>query len=168
MIWTFKLRDLPKQLKLLTGLFLFSMLFGYGASFILVLDQTDLSPSGIEENYTGNEDDDEAETIKFKKSKFEMLTTIHSHVFTLSLIFLATGIMAYFTGLPKKVKLFLITEPLISLIITFSSLILLWKGISAFQYLAYLSGALMHGTFLITLLLLARELYFVRADSRSS
>ena len=164
MNWKFKLRNLPKELKLLAGLFLFSMLFGYGASFVLVVDQTSLSPSGIEENYNGNEDNDEAKTIKFKKSKYEMLTTIHSHVFTLSMIFLATGIMAYFTGLPRKVKLFLIAEPIISLILTFSSLILLWKGIAVFQYLAYLSGALMHGTFVITLLLLVRELYFISSE----
>ena len=164
MNWTFKLRNLPKDLKLLAGLFLLAMLFGYGASFVLVIDQTSLSPAGIEENYNGNEDNDEAETMKFKKSKFEMLTTIHSHVFTLSIIFLATGIMAFFTGLPQRVKLFLIAEPLISLMVTFSSLILLWKGLPAFQYLAYLSGALMHGTFFITLLLLIRELYFIRSE----
>lgn len=168
MNWTFRLRNLPKELKLLAGLFLFSMLFGYGASFVLVMDQTSLSPSGIEENFTGNEDNDEAETIKFKKSKFEMLTSIHSHVFTLGLIFLATGIMAYFTGLPQKVKLFLIAEPMISLIVTFSSLILMWKGLPAFQYLAYLSGALMHGTFVVTLFLLIRELYFVRSKSSNA
>lgn len=141
------------------------MLFGYGASFVLVVDQTSLTPSGIEENYNGNEDNDEAKTMKFKKSKFEMLTTIHSHVFTLSLIFLATGIMAYFTGLSQKVKMFLIVEPLISLVVTFSSLILLWKGLLSFQYLAYLSGALMHGTFVITILLLIRELYFIKSKS---
>ena len=168
MNWAFKLRNLPKELKLLAGLFLFSMLFGYGASFVLVVDQTSLSPSGIEENYNGNEHNDEAEIIKFKKSKFEMLTTIHSHVFTLSLIFLATGIMAYFTGLPQKVKLFLIAEPLISLVVTFSSLILLWKGIAVFKYLAYLSGALMHGTFVVTILLLIRELYFVKSKSNNT
>ena len=163
MNWSFKLRDLPKELKLLILFFLFTMLFGYGASFMLVLDQTNLSPAGIEENYNGNEDNDEAGTMKFKKSKFEMLTTIHSHVFTLSVIFLITGIMAYFTGLPKKLRLFLITEPLISLIITFTSLIILWQGHQIIKYLAYLSGALMHGTFVITLLLLIRELYLVKS-----
>ena len=160
---SFKLRNLPKELKLLVFLFLITMLFGYGASFILVVDQTGLSPSGIEENYNGNEDNDEADTIKFKKSKFEMLTSIHSHIFTLSLIFLATGFMAYFTGLPGRIKLFLMAEPLISLVVTFTSLIFLWQGHLIFKYLAYLSGALMHGIFVITLLLLIRELYFVKS-----
>jgi len=168
MKWSFKLRDLPRELKLLTLLFLLTMLFGYAASFMLVLDQTNLSPTGIEENYNGNEDNDEAEIMKFKKSKFEMLTTVHSHVFTLSVIFLITGFMAYFTGLPQKLKLFLITEPLISLIITFSSLVILWQGQPVFKYLAYLSGALMHGTFVITLLLLIREVYFIKPESNST
>jgi hypothetical protein len=165
MNWSFRLRNLPKELKLLALLFILSMLFGYGASFILVVDQTSLSPSGIEENYNGNEDIDEAATIKFRKSKFEMLTSIHSHVFTLSLIFLATGTMAYLTGLPHRLKTFLIVEPLLSLIITFSSLIFLWHGHLPFRYLAFLSGALMHSTFVVTLLLLIRELYFTKPDS---
>jgi hypothetical protein len=163
MNWSFKLRDLPKELKLLILFFLFTMLFGYGASFMLVLDQTNLSPAGIEENYNGNEDNDEAGTMKFKKSKFEMLTTVHSHVFTLSVIFLITAFMTFFTGLPQKLKLFLITEPLISLVITFTSLILLWQGLLVFRYLAFFSGALMHGTFVFTLLLLIRELYFTKS-----
>ena len=160
MNWTFRLRQLPKELKLLVLLFLFSMLFGYGASFMILVDQTSLSPDGIEENYLGNEENETANTIKFKKSKFQMLSSVHSHVFTLSVIFLLTGFLAYFTGLPKKVRLFIIIEPLISLIVTFTSLILMWQNFTTFKYLASLSGALMHGTFIITILLLMRELYY--------
>jgi len=162
MNWSFKLRQLPKELKLLALLFLSSLLFGYGASFMILVDQTSLSPSGIAENYNGNEDDEEADTMKFRKSKFEMLTSVHSHVFTLSLIFLATGILVFFTGLPQKSKLFLMAEPLISLLVTFTSLILLWQGHLIFKYLAYLSGALMHSTFILVILLLIREIYFIK------
>jgi hypothetical protein len=160
MNWSFQLRQLPKELKLLVFFFLFSMLFGYGASFMILADQTGLSPGGIEENYNGNEENEAADTIKFKKSKFQMLTSIHSHVFTLSVIFLLTGILAYFTGLPIKVRLFIMVEPLISLIVTFTSLILMWQNLPIFKYITYLSGAIMHGTFLVTILLLMRELYF--------
>ena len=160
MNWSFQLRQLPKELKLLVLLFLFSMLFGYGASFLILVDQTSLSPTGIEENYNGNENNEAADTIKFKKSKFQILTSIHSHVFTLSVIFLLTGMFAYFTGLPAKVRLFIMIEPLISLIVTFTSLILMWKDMPLFSYLTYLSGAIMHGTFVITIFLLIRELYF--------
>jgi hypothetical protein len=162
MNWSFKLRNLPKELKLLALLFVLAMLFGYGASFVLIMDQTSLTPSGIDQNYNGNEGIDDVETMKFKKSKYEMLSSVHSHVFTLSLIFLVTGVMVYFTTLPTKIKMFLIAEPIISLIVTFSSLILLWQGLMAFRYLVFLSGAIMHGTFVITLLLIIRELYFQR------
>ena len=164
MSWSFKLRQLPKELKLLVLFFLFSLLFGYGASFMILIDQTSLSPTGIEENYNGNEENESADTIKFKKSKFQMLTSIHSHVFTLSVIFLLTGLLAYLTGLPSKIKVFIMIEPLISLMVTFTSLILLWKNLYLFNYLAYLSGALMHGTFVITILLLIRELYFLKSN----
>ncbi|RLD24569.1 MAG: hypothetical protein DRI71_02210 [Bacteroidetes bacterium] len=168
MKWSFKLRQLPKELKLLVFFFLFSLLFGYGASFMILIDQTSLSPAGIEENYNGNEENEAAETIKFKKSKFQMLTSIHSHVFTLGVIFLLTGFLACFTGLPSKIKLFLMVEPLVSLIVTFTSLILMWKDLPLFSYLAYLSGGLMHGSFVITILLLIRELYFTRVETSSN
>jgi hypothetical protein len=163
MKFNFLLRQLPSELRLLLLLFLLAMLFGYGASFAVLFDQTGLSADGIEENYNGNEDNEATETIKFRKSKFEMLTSIHSHVFTLSLIFLATGIMAFFTGLPKRIKLFLIAEPLVSLILSFGSLILLWLGFSIFNYVALLSGVLMHTTFILTIFLLIRELYFIKS-----
>ncbi len=162
MAWTYRLRDLPKELKLLALMFLLSMLFGYGASFMILADQTSLSPAGIEENYNGNEVDEQATILKFKKSKYEMLTTVHTHVFSLSVIFLITGALAYFTGLQLKLKLFLMIEPLVSLMVTFTSLILMWQGFILFKYLVTLSGIMMHGAFLVTVLFLIRELYFTR------
>lgn len=162
MAWTYRLRDLPKELKLLALMFLLSMLFGYGASFLILADQTSLSPAGIEENYNGNEVDEQATILKFKKSNYEMLTTVHTHVFSLSVIFLIVGALAYFTGLPLKLKFFLMIEPLVSLMITFTSLILMWQGFILFKYLVALSGIMMHGAFLVTVLFLIRELYFTR------
>jgi hypothetical protein len=162
---SFQLRDLPQEIRLMTLLFLFCMLFGYGASFTVLIDQTSLTPSGIEENYNGNEDNEEADIIKFKKSKFEMLTTIHSHVFTLSLLFLTIGAMVYFTGLPTSLKYFLMLEPMVSLMVSFGSLIFMWQGHIAFKYLVYLSGGLMHTAFVVTIFLLIRELYFPKSNS---
>ena len=162
MAWTYRLRDLPKELKLLALVFLLSMLFGYGASILILADQTSLSPAGIEENYNGNEVDEQATIFKFKKSKYEMLTTVHTHVFSLSVIFLIVGALAYFTELPLKLKFFLMIEPLVSLMITFTSLILMWQGFILFKYLVTLSGITMHGAFLVTVLILISELYFTR------
>lgn len=159
MIWTFYLRDLPRPLKYLLGAFILTMLFGYSASFLILADRTSLSPDGVEENYNGNEEDETATTLKFKKSKFEVLTTVHSHVFTLGVIFLITGFLTYFTQLTLGLKVFLMIEPLISLIVSFSSLILMWRGILFFKYIAYISGGLMHSIFLLTLILILREIF---------
>lgn len=158
MSWDYRLSKLPKALKLLVASFLFSMFFGYAVSFILLTDQTGLSPDGIEESYNGNEDDEEAKKLIFRKSNFEILTTVHSHVFTLGVIFVFTGFLVYFTSIQSTFKLALMIEPLISLVVSFASLILMWKGFEIFKYLAYLSGGLMHLCFILSLVLIAREL----------
>ena len=158
-MWDFLLRNLPKPIKLLIGSFMLALLFGYGASFMVLSNQTGMSPNGIEESYNGNEEDEEASVMKFKKSSFEILTTVHSHVFTLGAIFFITGFLTYFTSLGRKLKTFLMIEPILSLIVSFASIILMWRGLSAFKYLAYLSGALMHTTFLIAVVIILREVW---------
>ena len=158
MIGSYNLRELPKPIKLTLGAFILTMLFGYSASFLVLADQTGMSPNGIEQSYNGNEDDETATTLKFKKSKFEVLTTVHSHVFTLGVIFLITGFLSYFTSLPSLLKSFLMIEPLVSLMVSFGSLILMWRGFLTFKYLAFLSGAIMHSTFIITLIILLVEI----------
>ena len=162
MNWNFRLRQLPTALKRLVLFFLTALLFGYGASFWVLADQTELTPNGIEESYNGNEDNENATTIKFRKSKFEVLTTVHSHVFTLGMLFLLTGFLVYFTDLQPGLRQFLMIEPPISLIISFSSLIMMWQGYPIFKYLAYLSGALMHSTFIIGIILIIREVLQTR------
>lgn len=158
MNWSFKLRYLPGKLKWLVAMFLCTLLFGYGASFIVLSDQTGLSARGIEENYNGNEKDEDARTIKFRKSRFEILTTVHSHVFTLGVIFLITGFLTFFTSFPELLRGILMIEPLLSLIVSFTSLILLWNGFVAFKYLALLSGGVMHTGFITAILLLLWEI----------
>lgn len=149
----------------MVGTFVVTMFFGYGASFIILADQTELTPAGLEENYNGNEENENASMLKFKKSKFEILTTVHSHVFTLGLIFMITGGLVYFTSIRQGFKTFLMVEPLVSLIVSFLSIILMWKGLTNFKYLAYLSGGLMHSTFIVTLLIIFREVIIKKTKS---
>ena len=82
MIWDYLLRNLPKPLKLLISSFLLSLLFAYAASFIILYNTTGMSPDGIEESYNGNEEDEDADILKFRKSRQELMGTVHSHVFT--------------------------------------------------------------------------------------
>ena len=163
MNWDYRLRNLPSAVKGMLASFILVMLFGYSASFILLKDTTQLKPQGIEENYNGNEDDEAASgPLKFKKSKYEMMSTIHSHAFTLAVLFLLLGFMIYFTGMSPLVKKALMIEPLISIVITFGSLLLLWQGVQGFKYLALASGIIMHASFVLMQLILVRELYFVK------
>lgn len=104
---------------------------------------TDLQPSGIEMNYNGNENDDEAVEMKFKKSEREMLSIIHSHAISMSLIFFALGAIVSITSISDKVKLWLITKPLISIIVTFGGVWLLWKGVAWMKYIVMVSGIIM-------------------------
>ena len=161
MNWNYRLRDLPSAMKGMLAAFIVVMLFGYSASFILLSDTTQLKPQGIEENY--NEDNEAADgPLKFKKSKYEMMSSIHSHAFTLAILFLILGFMIYFTGLSPIMKKVLMIEPLLSIILTFGSILLLWQGFHNFKYLALISGILMHSSFVVMQLIVVRELYFVK------
>ena len=68
----FKLNQLPSALKKLIFSFILVMLFGYAISFSFLFQTTNLTPAGVEENYNGNEENEEVDVIKFKKSTYEI------------------------------------------------------------------------------------------------
>ena len=91
-----------------------------------------------------------------------MMNLIHAHAFMIAVLFLLAGFLVYFTGLPLWLKKIFMIEPLISIIITFGSILLVWFDYSSFKYLAMLSGAVMHASFVIILILVIQELYFIK------
>ena len=111
------------------------------------------------ENYLGNEDDGEAQEMKFKKSDHEMLTLLHTHILSTSFIFFLMGCLLAFTSLSKKLKYFLMIEPFFSIILTFGGLYLLWNGILWMKYIVMISGILMTGVFYLGTLLLIIQLF---------
>jgi hypothetical protein len=134
---------LPKSAKFFILFFTLSLSFGYGMGYKFLFKSTDLTPAGIESNYNGNEEDEEAAEMKFKKSEGEILTIIHTHAISMSLIFFALGSIICITSIPEKLKLFLVVEPFISVILTFSGIWFLWQDILWMQYVVMLSGLLM-------------------------
>ena len=80
---------LPKELKLLIGTFIIVLSIGFYTGLLFVGETSSANPNGIEEQYLGNETDDgeEAIVMKFKKSEKEMLTLVHSHLLSMSIIF---------------------------------------------------------------------------------
>ncbi|WP_242086192.1 hypothetical protein [Aestuariivivens sediminis] len=149
---------LPKELKLLIGTFLIVLSIGFFTGLLFVGETSSLNPGGIEENYLGNEDQEQVEVMRFKKSDHEMLTLVHNHVLSMAIIFFLLGLIVSMTKLSKKVKLFLIIEPFFSVLFTFGGLYLLWKGILWMKYIVMISGILMTLSFTLAVIIVLYQL----------
>jgi len=134
---------LPKEIKLFIGAFIIVLSVGYFTGLLFVGQTSTLKPNGIEENYLGNEEDEDAEVLKFKKGKREMLTIIHTHILSMSFIFFLLGGLIAITSIPKKLKIFLMVEPFVSVLLTFGGIYFLWLEISWMKYVVIISGTLM-------------------------
>lgn len=153
------IRDFPKNLKVLTGTFLVVLSVGFFTGIRFVDETSGKTPHGIQENYLGNEDDLEAEVMKFKKPEKGMLNIIHSHILSMSLIFFVLGFLVYLTKIPPFFKKFLMMEPLLSVLFTFGGIWFLWKGILWMSYVVMLSGMLMTLSYTISVLVVIIELF---------
>ena len=103
-----KIHELPKLAKLLIGFFIVTLSFGYFVGLRFVQENTKYTTQGIEEQYIGNEGDENAEVMKFKKSEKEIIGMIHNHVISMSFIFLIVGAILLITSLPARLKKILI------------------------------------------------------------
>ncbi|APQ18243.1 hypothetical protein [Maribacter hydrothermalis] len=154
------LSKLPKPIRVFIGAFVIILSIGYYTGLLFVSETSTASATGIEENYLGNESDENADVMKFKKSERQMLTIIHTHILSMSFIFFLLGILVWLAKLPMKLKLFLTVEPFISVVLTFGGIYLLWSGFLWFKYVVILSGILMTLTFTISALIVLYQLTF--------
>jgi len=149
---------LPRDIKLVIGLFLIVLSIGFYTGLLFVSETTSANPLGIEQQYLGNENDEEAVIMKFKKSEKEILSIVHSHMLSMSIIFFLLGIILSLTRLNKKVKLFLMIEPFFSVILTFGGIYFLWRGILWMKYVVMFSGMLMTVTYSLIILIILIQL----------
>ena len=154
LIYTF-----PKELKLLIGAFIILLSLGFFTGLLFVGETSSANPNGIEEQYLGNEHDEEAEVMKFKKSDQEMLTLVHNHILSMSIIFFLVGLLLSTTQLNKKLKLFLMIEPFVSVLLTFGGIYLLWKGTLWMTYIVMFSGVLMTLTYSLSVIIILTQLF---------
>ena len=150
---------LPKEIKLLIGVFIIVLSIGFYTGLLFVGETSSVNPSGIEEQYLGNEYDENAEVMRFKKSDQEMLSLVHSHILSMSIIFFLVGGLISITNLNKKLQLFLIVEPFVSVVLTFGGLYLLWSGIIWMKYIVMISGILMTFTFTASTFIILKQLF---------
>jgi len=153
----------PRELKWLVGSFIVLLSIGFFSGLMFVGQSTGTEPEGIEQQYLGNESDESAKIMKFRKSEREMLTIIHTHTLSMSFIFFLLGIILVTTKIHPGLKIFLLIEPFVSVILTFGGLYLLWSGISWMSYLVMFSGILMTVTFSVSSTIILIQL--IRGDS---
>lgn len=153
------IQTLPKELKLLIGAFIIVLSIGFYIGLLFVGETSSANPNGIEEQYLGNEVNESAKVMKFKKSEKEMLNLVHNHVLSMSLIFFLVGLILCITQLNKNLKLFLIIEPFVSVILTFGGIYLLWKGLLWMKYVVMISGTLMTFSFVISTFIILFQLF---------
>jgi hypothetical protein len=137
---------------------------GFFTGLLFVGKTSSANPNGIEEQYLGNESNEDAEIMKFKKSDQEMLTLVHNHVISMSIIFFLVGLILSTTKLNKRLKIFLMIEPFASVLLTFGSIYLLWKGILWMKYLVMFSGSLMTLSYAFSIFIILIQLFKKRTD----
>lgn len=146
----------PTIVKRFILLFVLTLSVGYFTGFQFIKKTTELTPSGVEQNYNGNESDEEATKMIFKKSEGEILTIVHTHILSFSLIFFSLGLVLLTVPMNARLKNFLIIEPFISIILTFGGIWMLWKDVSWFKYIIMFSGTLLTLSFVLSVLLVIK------------
>ena len=154
----FFIKNLLKAVKLFLGVFLVMLSIGYFTGLAFVAQTEASSPQGIEENYNGNEDQVDPQVLKFKKSSREMLTIIHTHVLSISMIFFITGILLWGTEVSVLWKKILSIEPFISVLVTFGGIYLIWMGYMWVSYLVLISGILMTLSYIAAVVFIFNDL----------
>jgi len=158
------IHQLPKEIKNLILIFVVVLSIGFYGGLFFVNNTTEMKPDGIENRYLGNENDNNAKVMLFKKSKAEILTIVHNHILSLSVIFFLISLLVAITSLTKKLKYFLMFEPFASIILTFGGIYLLWSGVLWFKYVIIFSGILMTLCYTLAVYFIIIQLFFKRLD----
>ena len=150
-IFSTRLYELPRKLKLLCFLTVFNITVGVGVGLYYVGYTTQYSPSGTSEHFAGSQVSDDFDIPdKYPKPFCELLNTTHTHVISMTFIFIITGGIFFFNSIiTGSIKTLLIVEPFISIIVTFGGIWLVRFIHPGFSYLVILSGILMYLSFFI-------------------
>ena len=135
-------------------------LVGYTTSLLFVWHTTRLVPSGVATRYRGAAVDSLASSaMQFPKSFGEMLTITHTHLLSMAVIFALTGMGVALCARPdERWRRFLITEPFVALLVSFSAMWLMRYVDGRFAWLLEASSALLAITFYVQSFLILREL----------
>jgi hypothetical protein len=152
------IHSFPKEIKALIAVFLVVLSIGFYLGLTFVNETTAANPQGIDSHYNGNEADENATVMQFKKSKREILTLVHNHILSLSIIFFILSLILSTTSINKRFKYFLMFEPFFSVLFTFGGIYFLWLDISWMKYVIMISGMFMTFSFMAANILILSQL----------
>ena len=151
-------RTLPIPLRALARWVTIVQLVGYTTSLIFVWHTTRLVPQGVAGRYRGITPDSTQAAMQFPKSFSEMLTITHTHLFSMAVIFLVNGFALAWCRRPgERWRRFLITEPFVALLVSFSAMWLMRYVDGRFAWVLAASSALLAVTFYIQSWFILRE-----------
>jgi hypothetical protein len=131
---------------------------GYTTSLVFVWHTTRLVPGGVATRYRGAPVDSTTDAMQFPKSFGEMLTITHTHLLSMAVIFVLTGIgVALCTRPTLPWRRFLIVEPFVALLVSFSAMWLMRYVDPRFAWLLEASSATLAVTFYVQSFLIFRE-----------
>jgi len=156
--WTWA--TLPRTARTLGRWLTIVQLVGYTTSLVFVWHTTRLVPSGVATRYRGEAVDSLASgAMQFPKSLGEMLTVTHTHLLSMAVIFVLTGIGIALCSRPReRWRRFLIAEPFVALLVSFSAMWLMRYVNGHFSWLLEASSAVLAITFYLQSFLILREL----------
>lgn len=162
------LSELSKELKALITVFVIVLSLGFYSGIRFVKETDSNTASGVYENYLGNEDNEDAEVFKFKKTSREMISIVHSHIISMALIFFSIGGLFSMVQLQRKLKYFIMIEPFASIILTFGGIYLMWMGIEWMRYIVVFSGILMTLCYTTAVVLILKQTHFPSTKTSST
>ena len=158
-------RNVPTTLRTLARWVTIVQVVGYTTSLVFVWHTTRLVPPGVAARYRGVDPEATQAAMQFPKSLAEMLTITHTHLLSMAVIFLLTGLGVALSERPsERWKRWLIAEPFAALLVSFSAMWLMRYADPHFSWLLEASSAVLAVTFYGQSYLILRELRQVERE----
>jgi ABC-type uncharacterized transport system permease subunit len=150
---------LPPPIRTLARWVTIVQIVGYTTSLVFVWHTTRLVPAGIAGHYRGTDPEANTGAMEFPKSFAEMLTITHTHLLSMAVIFVLTGIgVALCARVSEGWKRFLIGETFAALLVSFTAMWLMRYADPRFAWLLEASSSVLALTFYAQSWLILREL----------
>jgi len=155
-------KDVPAPYRTLGRWIAIVQIVGYTTALVFVWHTTRLVPPGVAARYRGANPEATEGAMQFPKSLAEMLTITHTHLLSMAVIFVITGLgVALCASVSERWKRFLIAEPFCALLVSFSAMWLMRYVAPGFSWLLEASSFLVAVTFYVQSYLILRDLHRV-------